>query len=288
VITPDNWPAATGLLPGGHDLDGVTNLDFRRFDLDYPDSDAPRTYFEKTKDSRYLWGRTKFGKYDSPSRFSEWNREFQQMLQKDPTGDSVPNLMTVRLGVDHTSGMNADKHTPRSMVADNDYAVGQLVEAVSKSPIWKSTAIFIIEDDAQNGPDHVDAHRSTCYVISPWIRQGSVDHNFHNTASCLRTIELLLGLPPMSQFDAAAAPMYAAFGTTADLTPYKALPPSIDINAKNTKLAYGAAESARMDFAEEDRAPMHRLNEIIWKSIKGSESEAPAPVHRYRALVQVP
>ena len=84
--------------------------------------------------------------------------------------------MTVRLGDDHTAGANPDKHTPRSMVADNDYAVGQLVEAVSNSPIWKSTAIFIIEDDAQNGPDHVDAHRSTCYVISPWIKKGSVDH----------------------------------------------------------------------------------------------------------------
>src|SRR6266550_5821657 len=115
--------------------------------------------------------------------------------------------MTVRFCTDHTAGMNPDKHSPRSMVADNDYAVGQLVEAVSKSPIWKSCAIFIIEDDAQNGPDHVDTHRSTCYVISPWIKRGSVDHSFQNTVSVLKTIELVLGLPPMCQYDAVSSPI---------------------------------------------------------------------------------
>src|SRR4051794_4726888 len=280
VITPDNWPAATGLLPGGHDLDGVTNLDFRRFDLDYPDSDAPHVLFEKTKDPRFLWGRTKFGKNDSPSRFSEWNREFQQMLQKDPTGGSVPNLMTVRLGVDHTSGMNADKHTPRSMVADNDYAVGQLVEAISKSLIWKSTAIFIIEDDAQNGPDHVDAHRSTCYVISPWIRTASVDHNFHNTASCLRTIELLLGLPPMCQYDATSDPIMDWDAAPNNDAPFTAVMPSEklagDRNPKVGEVKPVSPESRAidemmrrsmaMDFEHADQAPADELNDIIWKS----------------------
>jgi hypothetical protein len=117
------------------------------------------------------------------------------MLKQDPGGGAVPAFMTVRLGDDHTVGANPDKHTPRSMVADNDFGVGQLVEAVSHSPIWQHTAIFIIEDDAQDGPDHVDAHRSTCYVISPWIKPHSVDHTFHNTVSCLKTIECLLGLP---------------------------------------------------------------------------------------------
>ena len=206
-VMPDNWPSSVGLLPAGHELGGVTDIDFRRFDLDYPDSDAPKIYYEKTHNSRFLWGKTKYGVHDSPSRFSEWNHEFREMLEKDPSGKSVPNLMTLRVGDDHTQARSSDKHTPRSMIADNDFAVGQIVQAISHSPIWKSTAIFIIEDDAQDGPDHVDTHRSTCYVISPWIKRSSVDHTFHNTASCLRTIECLLGLPPMCQYDATSAPI---------------------------------------------------------------------------------
>jgi YVTN family beta-propeller protein len=222
TVIPDNYPADKGLQPGGHDLEGRTDVDFRKFDLDYADSDARWNLYRKTNDEGYLMGRRAFGKYEARSRFEEWNREFQMMLKKDPTGGAVPNLMLVRLGDDHTVGLNPAKHSPRSMVADNDYAVGQLVETVSKSPIWKSCAIFIIEDDAQNGPDHVDAHRSTCYVISPWIKKGSVDHSFHNTVSVLKTMELLLGLPAMCQYDAVAAPILT--GTPARPTPSPSSP----------------------------------------------------------------
>src|SRR5207237_3063062 len=130
-----------------------------------------------------------------------------------------------RLGDDHTVGMNRKHHTPRSMVADNDYAVGQLVDAVSHSPIWQHCAIFILEDDAQNGPDHVDAHRSTCYVISPWITAHSVDHTFQNTVSCIRTMELLLGLPPMCQYDATASPMLDWDTKPANAASFTAVPP---------------------------------------------------------------
>jgi hypothetical protein len=167
IILPDNYPASRGIQPAGHDLTGVSDFDFRRYDNDYPDSDAPSIYGS-------LYSRTTYGKYNMPSRFSEWNREFKQMLAKDPSGNAVPALMTVRFNHDHTQGLTPGKFTPRAEVADNDYAVGQLVEAVSNSPIWNSTAIFIIEDDAQDGPDHVDAHRSTCYVISPLIEHRAL------------------------------------------------------------------------------------------------------------------
>src|SRR5258706_6180568 len=162
---------------------------------------------QATGNDQFKWPRNNDGKSDAPSRFSEWNREFQQMLKKDPSGGAVPSLMLVRMGSDHTHGANPNKKSPKAMVADNDFGVGKLVATISHSPIWKETAIFILEDDAQDGPDHVDAHRSTCYVISPWIKKGSVDHTFHNTSSCLRTMELLLGLPPMCQYDAIATPM---------------------------------------------------------------------------------
>src|SRR5262249_36745109 len=120
LLIPDNYPAAKGLQPGGHDLDGVTDVDFRKFDLEYADSDAPQRFFDETQDKAYLRIKTKYGKYTSPSRFTEWNREFQLMLKTDATGAAVPNFMTLRLGTDHTVGANPNRHTPRSMVADND------------------------------------------------------------------------------------------------------------------------------------------------------------------------
>jgi YVTN family beta-propeller protein len=293
-ITPFNFPSSAGLQPGGHDLAGITDIDFRRFDLEYPDSDAPKFYFEQTHDAKFLWGRTKFGKDDMPSRFSEWNREFQMMLAKDPSGGAVPSLITLRIGDDHTSGAGSDKHTPRGMVADNDYAVGQVIEAVSKSPIWKSTAIFIIEDDAQNGPDHVDEHRSTCYVISPWIKKGSVDHSFQNTVSCIRTMELLLGLPPMCQYDATAVPILdwdtapnnaAPFAATITKKEY-----AIEHNPKAGQLApaspeqQAALDSDSWDFIHADHAPADKLNRIIWQSVKGWGSKMPATPKTFNPL----
>lgn len=286
VVTPDNWPASAGLQPGGRDLGGITDIDFRRFDTSYPDSEAWKIYYERTKDERFKWKSIKFGKYEAPSRFSEWNREFQQMLAKDPSGVAVPNLMTIRFCTDHTAGANPASKSPRAMVADNDFAVGQLVETVSKSPIWKSTAIFVIEDDAQNGPDHVDAHRSTCFVISPWIRKGSVDHAFHNTSSCLRTMELLLDLPPMCQYDAIATPIGNWDTAPRNDGAYVAiLPPAKIIGDTNPKEgevkpvspeARLMEESLKMDFTVADRAPADKLNEVIWKMCMGVEARVPA------------
>jgi hypothetical protein len=156
---------------------------------------------------------------------------------------------------------------------------------VSHSKYWATTAIFIIEDDAQDGPDHVDARRTTGLVISPYVKRGIVDSTQYSTSSMLRSMELLLGLPPMSQYDAAAAPMYESFGTSADLSGYSVIQPQIDIMVKNTHKSYGAEESKRMDVKELDEAPMGQLNEILWKSIKGADSNMPPPVHRFRALV---
>ena len=199
----------------------------------------------------------------------------------DP-GKRMPNFVIMSLPEDHTKGTKTGAFTPRASVASNDYALGQIVDRLSHSRYWPKMAIFIIEDDAQDGPDHVDARRTVGFAISPYIHRRLVDHTQYSTSSILRTIELLLGLPPMSQFDAAATPLYASFGTTADSTPYDALPPRIDLNQKNTLAAYGALASNRMDFADVDRAPMYELNEILWKSIKGAASAMPLPVHRYR------
>lgn len=143
-------------------------------------------------------------------------------------------------------------------------------------------AIFVIEDDAQDGPDHADARRTVGLAISPYIHRGKVDKTMYSASSMLRTIELLLDLPPMTQYDAAATPMYAGFSDTPDLKPYTKLEPEVDLNEKNTARAYGAPRSREMDFDDVDRAPMYALNEILWKSIKGARSPIPAPVHRYR------
>jgi hypothetical protein len=144
-------------------------------------------------------------------------------------------------------------------------------------------AIFSVEDDAQDGPDHVDARRTEAMVISPYSRQGIVDSTLYTTSSMLRTIELLLGLQPMSQFDAAATPMYKSLCTTPNLTPYTHIEPKIDLNEMNPKTAWGAEESMKMDLSTYDRAPMFALNEIIWKSVKGADSEMPVPIHRFQA-----
>ena len=190
--------------------------------------------------------------------------------------------MVMSLPEDHTAGTTPGRFTPVAMAANNDFAVGQIVDRVTHSRYWPETAIFIIEDDAQDGPDHVDARRTTGYVISPYIRRNTIDSTLYTTSSMLRTIELLLGLPPMSQYDAAANPMYASFGDQPDLAPFDHVKPEVDVMAKNTPRSYGARRSAKMDFSDVDEAPMAELNEILWRSIKGPDAPVPAPVHRVR------
>jgi YVTN family beta-propeller protein len=193
----------------------------------------------------------------------------------------LPNYIVMSLGEDHTRGTTPGAHTPIACVANNDWALAQLVERVSHSKYWPETAIFVIEDDAQNGSDHVDARRTVGLVISPYTKRKFVDSTMYTTSSMVRTIELLLGLPPMTQYDAAAMPMYASFATSADLTPYKLIAPQVDVNAKNSPRAPGAKVSMSMDFSDYDRTPMFELNEVIWKSVHGADSEMPLPISRF-------
>jgi YVTN family beta-propeller protein len=211
--------------------------------------------------------------------------EYEKNFDSPDAEKRFPNFVVMSMPEDHTRGTQPGAFTPQAMVANNDYAIGQLVEAVSHSKYWPSTAIFIIEDDAQDGPDHVDARRTVGLVISPYVKRGVVDSTLYSTSSMVRSIELLLGMPPMSQYDAAAIPMYASFGTTPNVKSFTVIPPQIDVNARNTKKSYGAEESMKMDLSDVDRAPMHALNEVIWKSVKGADSPMPSPVHRFRPLV---
>ena len=164
------------------------------------------------------------------------------------------------------------------MVAENDLALGRIVDAVSKSKLWPETAIFVVEDDAQNGSDHVDAHRTVALVISPYTQHGKVDSTMYSTASMLRSMELILGLRPMSQFDAAARPMFNAFQAKPNLQPYAHVAAKVDTRALNLASAWGAKLSETFDFSQEDLADDLLFNEVIWRSVRGPDSAMPPPV----------
>ena len=194
-------------------LEGHFDPKFRGFDMDYPDVKRADRFIEELK------------------RFED--------------NGEMPGLIILRLPNDHTSGTRVGKPTPTAYMADNDLALGMVVSRVSKSKFWKDTAIFVIEDDAQNGSDHVDAHRTVALVVSPYTKRGAVDSNMYSTSSMLRTMELILGLKPMSQFDAAARPMYASFQAKPDLRPYQHVVPDTDMDAKNVAGAW--AQSSPRD-----------------------------------------
>ena len=206
------------------------------------------------------------------TRVNQWKRDFDSLVALN----KLPQLSTIRLSNDHTEGMRLGRPTPYAHVADNDLAVGMLVEHLSKSPVWKESAVFILEDDAQNGPDHVDAHRSTAYVISPYVKRKSIDHTMYTTSGMLRTIELILGLPPMTQYDAAATPMWRTFTATPDFTPFKSVPSNVNLNDVNKKDDELAKLSERFDWSKIDAIPDLIFNEILWRGLKGRP--APAPV----------
>ena len=205
-------------------------------------------------------------------------KRFLSEVKRFEAAGAMPRFQVVRLPNDHTMGMRPLALSPRSYVAQNDLALGMLVEGVSQSKFWPTTAIFIIEDDAQNGPDHVDAHRTEALAISPYIRRKTVDSTMYSTSSMLRTMELILGVPPMSQYDASATPMFASFADKPDLTPYTSRPARVSLTEYNPADSPGAKRSMEMDFEEADAAPDIELNEIIWRSIKGENSMMPAPI----------
>jgi hypothetical protein len=200
----------------------------------------------------------------------------------------MPRLQIVRLPNDHTAGSVITSLTPTALVADNDLGLGMVVDAVSHSRFWPQTAIFVLEDDAQNGPDHVDAHRSPAFIISPYTRRAAVDSTMYSTSSLLHTMELILGLKPMTQFDAAATPMFRTFQPTPDTRPYDCAPANVDLKARNGPLAWGGASSKKMDFSREDATDEQALNEIIWHSVRGAAQPMPPPVHAAFVLEHPP
>jgi YVTN family beta-propeller protein len=205
-------------------------------------------------------------------RFNEWKKDFDSLV----ANNALTKLNTLRFGNDHTEGLRKGKPTPFAHVADNDLAVGMFIDYLSHSSVWKESAVFIVEDDAQNGPDHVDAHRSPVYVISPYVKRNTVDHTMYSTTSVLRTIELILGMPPMTQFDAAATPMWRSFQATPDYTPFASVAANIDLNEKNKVQNAVAALSEKFDFSKEDNVPDLLFNEVLWKGIKGTSAPAPS------------
>jgi YVTN family beta-propeller protein len=216
---------------------------------------------------------------DRVEQFLEEFREYEK-------NGNLPRCIIMSLGEDHTEGTKPGAPTPQACVASNDLALGRLVEVVSRSKYWPRIAIFVIEDDAQNGPDHVDAHRTIGLVISPYVRRRHLDSTQYSTVSMLRTMELILGLPPLSQFDAAANPMFESFTDQPDLTPYRHESARIDLDAINPATAYGSERSSKMDFTEYDRIDDFELNEILWRSIKGVD--APLPPAARRAIAFKP
>ena len=199
-------------------------------------------------------------------------------LKKAEETGGLPRFTIMSLGEDHTSGTTPGAFTPDACVASNDLGLAKIVAAASRSKFWKEMAIFVIEDDTQNGPDHVDAHRTIGFVISPYCKRGYVDRTLYTTASMIRTMELILGLPPLTQYDAGATPMHNCFQREPVVTPYEIRPPQVDLQAKNTKSSPFSLESSRMNFKEYDRAPEDALNRILWYVAKG-DVPYPAPKH---------
>ncbi len=207
------------------------------------------------------------------TRFFQWKREFDSLLAVN----AVPQFNSLRFINDHTEGLRKDRPTPFAHTADNDLAVGLFVEYLSKSRIWNESAVFIIEDDAQSGPDHVDAHRTTAYVAGGFVKRNFVDHTMYSTSSMLRTMELILGMPPMTQYDAAAESMWRCFSSTPNSNAFTSLPAQIDITEKNMAVNEWQRRSEKFDFSKEDAIPDMEFNLVLWHGIKGDHVPLPAP-----------
>jgi len=210
--------------------------------------------------------------------------QFIHELKEFEKEGELPNFMIMLLPNDHTSGTRPDTPTPAACVADNDLALGQIVEAVSHSKFWKETCIFVVQDDPQAGFDHIDGHRTVALVISPYTKRKALDSTNYNQTSMVRTMELILGLPPMNQFDASATPMASCFTETADLTPYKFVPNLIPLDQLNPKLSdirnpaqrHWAEVSLKLPLDDVDEADENTLNRILWHAARGRDDTYPA------------
>ena len=255
------------------------------FDMKIPDAmtlDSYRAARENKSVDPAISENNSEQKFRGTSRFGAWQKEFTKYAAdlKNGKGDNLPNLSIVRISNDHTAGLNEKLPTPQFYVSENDYAVGRLVEEVSKSSYWKDTAIFVVEDDAQDGPDHVDAHRSPALVISAYNRKGALVHQFHNTISLIRTMELLLGIAPMNFLDANAVPI-DIFKNEPDLTPFQAELPDVALDnltppkKMSASLRHYYNLTAEQNLKFPDMANARELNEIIWFSVRGKQSQLP-------------
>ncbi|SCW86185.1 bifunctional YncE family protein/alkaline phosphatase family protein [Mucilaginibacter sp. NFR10] len=284
------WPTSYGSRGGNYDFEGTRKAAYPRdgFIWDYCKRAGVsyRTYGEFVSDGnpgkanlKSLEGHfcIKSPGFDlnvkDVKRTEIWAHDFDSLL----TINAVPHFNTVRISNDHTSGQRKGAISPIAAVADNDLAIGQFIEHLSHSSIWKESVVFILEDDAQNGPDHIDAHRSPVFVAGPYVKRNAVIHGMYSTSGVLRTIELILGLPPMSQYDAAAMPLYDCFTSKPDLTPYTARPAQVDLEQRNIAVNESSKRSELFNFAREDAAPDIDLNEVVWKYVKGEASVMPAP-----------
>ncbi|SDI35589.1 bifunctional YncE family protein/alkaline phosphatase family protein [Mucilaginibacter gossypii] len=284
------WPTSYGSRGGNYDFEGTRKAAYPRdgFIWDYCKRAGVsyRTYGEFVSDGnpgkanlKSLEGHfcIKSPGFDlnvkDVKRTEIWAHDFDSLL----TINAVPHFNTVRISNDHTSGQRKGAISPIAAVADNDLAIGQFIEHLSHSSIWKESVVFILEDDAQNGPDHIDAHRSPVFVAGPYVKRNAVIHGMYSTSGVLRTIELILGLPPMSQYDAAAMPLYDCFTSKPDLTPYTAKPAQVDLEQRNIAVNESSKRSELFNFAKEDAVPDIDLNEVVWKYVKGEASVMPAP-----------
>lgn len=238
-VTPEHVDP-DDVLPAGYRGDkpflaSHTNASYPGFDLDIPDQ----------------------------KRADVWIAELAEFTRRGV----MPALEIVRLPNDHTSGASAGKPTPRAYLADNDLALGRMVEALSRSPFWKNTVMFVLEDDAQDGPDHVDSHRSPLIVVSPYTRSGAV-HRFANTTDVLRTMEEILGLDALSQFDHFGRPLRDIWSDTPDLRPWTALMPEVSLAEKNPAGTRGALRSSQLDLRIEDAADEALFNRVLWEAVR--------------------
>ncbi|MEZ5104805.1 MAG: alkaline phosphatase family protein [Draconibacterium sp.] len=220
-----------------------------------------------------------------PNKVSDQYRaaEFMKELKEFEKNDNFPNFIIMLLPNDHTSGTSPGMPTPQAAVADNDLALGKIVEAISNSKFWKETCILVTEDDPQAGLDHVDGHRTVGMVISPYTKRGEVVSTYYSQINMVRTIENILGIPPMNQLDLNAVPMTDCFTPKSDFTPYKALPNNIPLDqlnptlqSLNGKQLYWAQKSLEQDLDDLDRIEEDTFNRIIWHAVKGYDVPYPA------------
>ena len=282
-----NWPTSYGNRGGSYPGEGQREIANNKggfiWDLCKRSGVSYRTYGEFADDNKpnipvlkdhfsTTYTGWNMGVRDT-TRFHQWQREFDSMI----VVKAVPQFNSLRFGNDHTEGLRKGRPTPYAHAADNDLAVGLFIEHLSKSPIWNESVVFIVEDDAQNGPDHVDAHRTTAYVAGGYVKRKFVDHSMYSTSSMLRTIELILGMPPMTQYDAAAESMWRCFSNTADPTGFTAVASNIDLTEKNTAVNEWQKRSESFNLAKEDAIPDLEFSKVLWHGLKGDDIPFPGP-----------